>query len=127
MAKSKSTLGALVPLIITVILLAVVAAVGFIAYQIACEVADNTSKKIEKKNMSLSKDGLKVGVKDVSAEKVGDRTQSVLVKAWNASNWPAYKSRLGWGQGSPAASSGTSTETRKAYSRTSSSQNTKKA
>ncbi|KAK5070556.1 hypothetical protein LTR64_000227 [Lithohypha guttulata] len=61
MAKSKSTF-----------------VVGFLAYQIAVDVADKTSKKMEKKNVSLSKDGLKVGVKEVSAEQIGDSTQRYI-------------------------------------------------
>jgi hypothetical protein len=39
---------------------------------------------------------MKVGVKEVKTEKYVDKTQNVLVKAWNLSTWPAYKSRLGW-------------------------------
>lgn len=73
MANSK--LGSLVPLIVTFILLAIVGAVGYVAYSIAVDVADKTSQKMEKKNMSFSKDGLKVGVKEVSAEQVGDSAQ----------------------------------------------------
>ncbi|KAK5101987.1 hypothetical protein LTS08_004447 [Lithohypha guttulata] len=97
MAKSKSTFGALVPLIVTVILLAVVAVVGFLAYQIAVDVADKTSKKMEKKNVSLSKDGLKVGVKEVSAEQIGDSTQSENMEqrleqyAWLASGLTTHR------------------------------------
>lgn len=72
---AKSTLSALVPLIITVILLAVAGAVGYVAYCIAMDVADKTNKKMENKHMSLSKDGMKVGVKEVTAEQVGDSTQ----------------------------------------------------
>ena len=72
---AKSTIASILPLIITFILLVFVAVVGFVAYQIACDVADKTTKKMEKKNVSLSKDGLKVGVKEVSAEQVGDSTQ----------------------------------------------------
>lgn len=76
MAKSKSTLGALAPLIILVILLVVIGVVGFVAYQIAMDVADKSSKRMEKRHhMSFSKDGVKVGVKDKSAEQVGDSTQ----------------------------------------------------
>lgn len=72
---AKSALGSLVPLIITVILLAVAGVVGYVAYSIAMDVADKTGKKMEKKHMSVSKDGIKVGVKEVSAEQVGDSTQ----------------------------------------------------
>lgn len=37
---------------------------------------------MEKKNVSFTKDGMRVGVKDVQNEEYVDRTQSVLVKAW---------------------------------------------
>lgn len=72
---ANSTLGSLVPLIITFILLAVVGAVGYVVYSIAVDVADKTGQKMQKKNMSFSKDGMKVGVKEVSAEQVGDSAQ----------------------------------------------------
>lgn len=72
---SKSALGSLVPLIITFVLLAVAGVVGYVVYSIAMDVADKTSQKMEKKHMSLSKDGMKVGVKEISAEQVGDSTQ----------------------------------------------------
>ncbi|KAK5326859.1 hypothetical protein LTR70_001873 [Exophiala xenobiotica] len=68
---------------------------------------------MEKKNVSFSKDGLKVGVKEVSAEQVGDSTQNVFMKAWNASEWPAYQSKMGWGAASPATSPTASTNKRK--------------
>lgn len=75
MAHGSSILVKIFPLLLTVIVLGVVAVVGFVGYQIAVDVADKTSKKMEKKNMSFTKDGLKVGVKEVSAEQVGDSTQ----------------------------------------------------
>jgi hypothetical protein len=49
---------------------------------------------MEKKNVVFTKDGVKVGVKEVKHEDYKDKTQSVLVSAWNLSSWPAYKSRL---------------------------------
>lgn len=70
-----SSIGKILPLVFGIILLGIVGAIGFVAYSIACDVADKTSKKMEKKNMSFSRDGLKVGVKEKSAEQVGDRTQ----------------------------------------------------
>ncbi|KAL9109666.1 MAG: hypothetical protein Q9227_005704 [Pyrenula ochraceoflavens] len=94
MSKTSS----LVPLIILFLLLAVAASIGFIAYQIATSVNDQTRQKMEKRNISFSKDGLKVGVKEKNTEKYADQTQSVLMKVWNASSWPEYKSKLGWGQ-----------------------------
>lgn len=72
-----------------------------------------------KKNIVLTKDGMSVGVKHVRDEDYEDKAQrcgtanlgtpavratwmsadehewnSLLVKAWNYSTWPAYKSRL---------------------------------
>lgn len=76
---ANSAVGSIVGLIITFIVLIIVAVVGFVAYQIACDVADKTSKKMEKKNIAFSKDGLKVGVKDKSAEEVGDSTQRCVL------------------------------------------------
>lgn len=51
---------------------------------------------MQSKNVVFTKDGLKVGVKEVKNENYVDQTQSLFVKAWNLSSWPAYKSRLGW-------------------------------
>lgn len=68
-------LSKILPLVIAVILIAVVGGICFIAYRIAREVADNTSKKMETKNVSFGREGMKVGVKHRSTEEVGDRTQ----------------------------------------------------
>lgn len=72
---AKSVFGSLLPLIITFILLAIAGAIGYVVYSIAVDVADKTNQKMEKKNMSFSKDGMKVGVKEISAEQIGDSTQ----------------------------------------------------
>jgi len=58
------------------------------------QISDAASKKMEKKNVVFTKDGLKVGVKEIKNDDYVDQTQSVLVKAWNLSSWPGYKSRL---------------------------------
>ena len=58
--------------------------------------------KIQSKNVVFTKDGMKVGVKEVNTESYVDTTQSFLVKAWNLSSWPGYKSRLGWNKEPPA-------------------------
>ena len=56
---------------------------------------DRARGHLEKRNISYSKDGgMKVGVKEMSTEQYSDKTQSVLVDAWNKSQWPDYKSRL---------------------------------
>lgn len=39
---------------------------------------------MEKKNVVFTKDGAKVGVKEVSAEAYADKTQKAFVKTWNA-------------------------------------------
>lgn len=53
---------------------------------------------MEKKNIVLTKDGVKVGVKEVRNEEYVDKTQSVLMKAWNMSSWPGYQSKI-WDTG----------------------------
>lgn len=70
---------------------------SFVAYQIwvvVNDIGDATTKKMEKKNIVLTKDGVKVGVKEVRNEEYVDKTQSVLMKAWNMSSWPGYNSKL---------------------------------
>jgi hypothetical protein len=48
------------------------------------ELADRGVRKMEKKNVVFTKDGAKVGVKEVSAEQYADKTQRAFVKTWNA-------------------------------------------
>lgn len=72
---AKSAASSLVPLIILFIVIVVAAAIGFVVYQIANEVADKTAKKMEKHNVSFGPEGVKVGVKNLTAEEVGDSTQ----------------------------------------------------
>ncbi|EXJ66995.1 uncharacterized protein A1O5_09641 [Cladophialophora psammophila CBS 110553] len=101
--------GDLIALLILIILIAILAAVGFVAYTIAHDVGHHTRQKLERKNVSFSRDGMKVGVKEVTREQQEDAAQSVITKIWNNSNWPAYQSPLlGWAQGNktPAATPG---------------------
>jgi predicted membrane protein len=65
----------LLPLIILFLVLTVLSVIGFIVYSVVMEVKDNTKQKMEKKNVIFSKDGMKVGVKEVKAEDYADRTQ----------------------------------------------------
>ncbi|KAJ9649017.1 hypothetical protein H2199_000930 [Coniosporium tulheliwenetii] len=76
------SLGNLIPLIILFVFLALGAWIGYQIFLFANEMADRGVKKMEKKNVSFTKDGMRVGVKDVKNEEYADRTQSVLVKAW---------------------------------------------
>jgi hypothetical protein len=48
------------------------------------QLAERGVKKMEKKNVVFTKDGAKVGVKEVRAEDYADRTQKMFVKTWNA-------------------------------------------
>jgi hypothetical protein len=48
------------------------------------ELAERGVHKLEKKNVVFTKDGAKVGVKEISAEKYADKTQRAFVNTWNA-------------------------------------------
>ncbi|KAL1640149.1 hypothetical protein SLS58_007263 [Diplodia intermedia] len=86
----------LLPLLILLVVVGVGVWVGLQIYLYTNELADRGKKKMEKKNIVFSKDGMKVGVKEVNDEDYADRTQSLFVKAWSYTSFPAYKSRLGW-------------------------------
>lgn len=50
---------------------------------------------MEKRNINFTADGgMRVGVKELKTEDYSGKTQDYLVKAWNYSSWPGYKSRL---------------------------------
>lgn len=66
---------ALIPLLVFFIALLVAATVGYVAYTIANDVADKTSQKMEKHNLTFTKDGMKVGVKQVQEEDYVQGTQ----------------------------------------------------
>lgn len=68
-------LSRLLPVILVVLLVVAIAAIGLVAYSIAMDVKDNTKKKMEKKNVAFSREGAKVGVKEMQAEEYQDRTQ----------------------------------------------------
>jgi hypothetical protein len=79
------------------ILLIVLFAFAFVAYHLYLaftQISSAATNKMQSKNVVFTKDGLKVGVKEVKNESYVDTTQSFLVKAWNLSTWPEYKSRL---------------------------------
>lgn len=68
-------LGKLVPLVILFIVLAIAAFIGYAIYTIATDIADKTSKKMEQKNVSFGKEGMKIGVKEIKTENYVDQTQ----------------------------------------------------
>ncbi|KAG5937894.1 hypothetical protein E4U13_001278 [Claviceps humidiphila] len=78
-----STIGKLIPLLIAIVF---VSAIGWVLYQVydsATKIRDTASERMGKKNVLFTKDGVRVGVKDVQNEKYVDKTQSWVVKAWN--------------------------------------------
>ncbi|OAL75194.1 hypothetical protein A7D00_0792 [Trichophyton violaceum] len=78
-------LSRLLPVVLVILLVVALAAIGLVIYSIAMDVKDNTKKKMEKKNVAFSREGAKVGVKEMQAEEYQDRTQSVLVNMWENS------------------------------------------
>jgi CHASE3 domain sensor protein len=71
MAAFKKFLG----LIAFFVALFVLAGLAFVVYSIVNEVTDTTKKKMEKKNISLSKEGMQVKMKQRTAEQESDATQ----------------------------------------------------
>lgn len=104
----------LLPLAILFVVIAVLAVVGYIAYSIVQDVTKCTQQKMEERNVMFTKDGMKVGVKELKEEDYVDRSRrwvflslrerkkegekltmnSILVNMWNHTSFPAYKSRL---------------------------------
>jgi len=119
-------LGNLIPLVMLFAFVGAFAYFGYQMYEFANELSERGKKKMEKKNISFTKDGMKVGVKDVKGEDYEDKTQSVLVKAWNFASFPGYKSRIWNTEATPGfkrTNSGTpvSSSTRPSVSRSGSS------
>ena len=75
-----SALSKLFPLLVLFVLLGFFAFVGYAIYTIANDVADKTAKKMEKKNINFTKDGLVVGVKERGDEAYVDRTQRWVLR-----------------------------------------------
>ncbi|KAF2789334.1 hypothetical protein K505DRAFT_253562 [Melanomma pulvis-pyrius CBS 109.77] len=77
-------LGNLIPLVILFLFVGGAAWVGYQMYIYTEQLAERGVKKMEKKNVVFTKDGARVGVKEVRAEDYADRTQRAFVKTWNA-------------------------------------------
>ena len=71
MAALKNFLG----LIAFVVVLCVLAGIGFVVYSIVTDVTNTTKQKMEKKNISFTKDGMQVKMKERSAEQESDAAQ----------------------------------------------------
>lgn len=92
----------LLPLLLLIVVVAGAAYIGYHVYLALQQISFTATKKLQAKNVVVTKDGIKVGVKEVKNENYVDSTQDFLVKAWNLSSWPGYKSRL-WNKQVPAA------------------------
>ena len=86
-------LSKIVPLVILFIVLAIAAFVGYAIYTIATDIADKTSKKMEKKNVSFGKEGMKIGIKEIKTENYVDQTQRFTVLSFgiNSRQWNRFK------------------------------------
>ena len=71
MAALKKFLG----LIVFVVGLCVLAVIAFVVYTIVTDVTNTTKQKMEKKNISFTKDGMQVKMKERSAEQESDAAQ----------------------------------------------------
>jgi len=65
----------LLPLLVLIVFLGLLGAIGYVVYSIASEVAEKTGEKMEKHHISLSKEGMRVKMKDVKQEDYVGGTQ----------------------------------------------------
>ena len=65
----------IVPLIILLLVVGILAAVGYVAYSIAQGVSKTAREKMERKHIAITKDGMKVQVKEINDEEYKDNTQ----------------------------------------------------
>jgi len=84
-APAPSTIGQILPLLITLLFLGGLAFVLYQIYDSLLKIKSQAKKQMGTKNVVFTKDGVRVGVKHVETEAYVDRTQSWVVKAWNLS------------------------------------------
>ena len=65
----------LLPLLILVLVLGIGSLLAYAIYTVATDVAQKTARKMEKKNVTFSREGMKVGVREVGEENYVARTQ----------------------------------------------------
>jgi len=90
----------LLPLLVLFLVILFLCAIGFVVYSIARDIAQKAAEKLEEKDIKFSKKGMEVRVKEYKEEDYVGATQNYLVKAWEYSSWPAYKSLL-WNKQKP--------------------------
>ncbi|OAX83750.1 hypothetical protein ACJ72_01883 [Emergomyces africanus] len=94
----------LIPLLILIIVVGILAVVGFVTWSIMMAVKAQTQKEMERKHVKISRGGMTVGVKELNDEQYKDISQGILVNIWNHSSFPAYKRRWWNGGSSPNVS-----------------------
>lgn len=75
MAKKHS----LLPLIILVIVVAILSFIGYVVFTIVQDISRKAKEKMEKKHVSLTRDGVKVSVKQINDEDYKDRSQRCVI------------------------------------------------
>lgn len=70
-----SALSKLAPLVILFVVLSIFAFIGYTVYYIANDIAGKTAQKMEKRHMTITKEGMVVGVKEKKEERYVDQTQ----------------------------------------------------
>ncbi|KAJ4406971.1 hypothetical protein N0V82_010011 [Gnomoniopsis sp. IMI 355080] len=83
---SRSLFSQLLPLVVFFAVLVGAAWVGYQIYLSVTQMRGQVSERMGKKNVVFTKDGLRVGVKQVKQEGEIDATQRYLVNAWNLSS-----------------------------------------
>lgn len=73
-----SLLKTLFTTVAALVFIAVAGFVAYVAYSIFVDIKTQTEKKLQKKNVIFTKDGMKVGVKEVTTEKTIDSTQKYV-------------------------------------------------
>ncbi|KAH8819699.1 hypothetical protein F5884DRAFT_761451 [Xylogone sp. PMI_703] len=79
----RSALSKLLPLFFLFAVVFFFAFIGYHLYLSVQKISSTASQKMDAKHISLHRDGMKVGVKELKNERYVDKTQNVLVKAWN--------------------------------------------
>lgn len=91
-----SKTSSLLPLLITALLLLIGAAVAYAVYAVAASVAEQTGRKMERRNVVVTRGGMKVGIKEVGSEREADRTQRY---GFLCPLLHAILGRMDWGDG----------------------------
>ncbi|SPO01335.1 uncharacterized protein DNG_04011 [Cephalotrichum gorgonifer] len=78
-------LGQLIPLVLLAVVLGGLAVVGYYIYESVTNIRTAAEERMSRRNIAFTKDGMRVGVRDMGNENYVDKTQQYLVKAWELS------------------------------------------